>query len=174
MSQEIQLKPVPIADKIDHIIKKVGHGISWIYVILIAVIITQVILRRGFSSGLIVLEELQWHLYAIGVMFGLAYAQATNAHVRVDVLSMHFSSRWKHIVEIVGICVFLLPFLYVIFYHSLDFVYEAFRSSERSNAPSGLPFRWIIKSVIPLSIGFLMLTALNRLYREVVLLKRGE
>ncbi len=174
MNQENHLRSVPVADKIDGVIKKIGHGISWVYVILIAVIITQVILRRGFSSGLIVLEELQWHLYAIGVMFGLAYAQATNAHVRVDVLSMHFSNRWKHIVEIVGICIFLLPFLYVIFYHSLDFVYEAFRSSERSNAPSGLPFRWIIKSVIPLSIGFLMLTALNRLYREVVLIKRGE
>ncbi len=174
MSQEIQLKPVPMADKIDGVIKKIGHGISWVYIILIAVIITQVVLRRGFGSGLIVLEELQWHLYAIGVMFGLAYAQATNAHVRVDVLSNHLSSKSKHIIEITGILFLLLPFLYVIFYHSLDFVYEAWRTAERSNAPSGLPYRWLIKSVIPVSIGFLMLTSLNRLFREVVLLKRGE
>jgi TRAP-type mannitol/chloroaromatic compound transport system permease small subunit len=174
MNQEMKLKPVPIADNVDGVIKKIGHGISWVYIILIAVIITQVILRRGFGSGLIALEELQWHLYAVGVMFGLAYAQVTNAHVRVDVVSNNLSNKWKHIIEITGIIFLLLPFLYVIFYHSLDFVYEAFRSSERSNAPSGLPFRWLIKSVIPVSIGLLILASLNRLYREVVLLKRGE
>ena len=171
---EIQLTKVPLADWFDHVIKRFGQGISWVYFLLIIVIVTQVVLRRGFSSGLIILEELQWHLYAIGVLFGLAYAQASNAHVRVDVLSSHFSKRWSHIVEITGICLLLLPFLYVIFYHSIDFVYESYRTSERSNAPSGLPFRWLIKSVIPLSIALLTLAALSRLYREIVLLRKGE
>ncbi len=174
MNSDIQLKKVPLADFFDRAVLKMGHVISWVYAILIVVIITQVVLRRGFSSGLIALEEMQWHLYAIGIMFGLAYAQAANVHVRVDVLHSHFSNKWKHITEILGICILLLPFLYVIFYHSLDFVYEAFRSSERSNAPAGLPLRWLVKSVIPLSIGLLMLTAVNRMYREAVLLARGE
>ncbi len=163
-----------LPEKIDHIVQKIGQSISWVYMLLVVVIIVQVILRRGLSSGFIALEELQWHLYAIGVLFGLSYAQATDSHVRVDVFKNIYSNKVKHIIEITGICFLLLPFLYVVIYHSLDFVYESFRMSERSNAPSGLPFRWLIKTAIPISMGLLALTSISRLLREIILLIRGE
>ena len=163
-----------LPEKIDHFVRQLGRSISWVYIILVIVIIIQVILRRGLSSGSIALEELQWHLYAIGVLFGLSYAQATDAHVRVDVFKNVYSNKAKHIIEITGICFLLLPFLYVVIYHSLDFVYESFRMSERSNAPSGLPFRWLIKTAIPISMGLLALTSISRLLREIILLIRGE
>lgn len=174
MNSEVTQSPVAIADLIDRSLIKLGHVVSWVYAILIVVIITQVILRRGFSSGLIAIEELQWHLYAIGVLIGIVYAQACNAHVRVDVLHSHFSKKWQHIVEILGICILLLPFLFVIFYHGLEFVAESYRMSERSLAPAGLPMRWLIKSVIPLFTSLLILACFSRVYREIVLLKRGE
>jgi len=174
MSRERTLKPVPLADKVDDFIHWVGHGVAWSYAVLIAVIIAQVILRKGFQNGLIALEELQWHLYAIGVMFGMTYAQSYDSHVRVDLFFNKFSPKWQHIIEILGILFLLLPFLWVIFYHSLDFVADSWRTNERSAAPAGLPYRWIIKSVIPVSIGMLMLAAVNRIYREVALLIKGE
>ncbi len=174
MNKNTFLTSLLLPDTMDSFVKKLGQGISWVYMVLIIVIITQVILRRGLSSGFIALEELQWHLYAIGVLFGLSYAQASDSHVRVDVFKNIFSKKIKHIIEITGICLLLLPFLYVVFYHSLDFVYESYRMAERSNAPSGLPFRWLIKTAIPFSIGLLAITSLSRLLREIILLIRGE
>ena len=173
MNHEVSKISIPIADVIDQSLLKLGHVISWVYAILIAVIITQVILRRGFSSGLIAIEELQWHLYAIGVLFGVVYAQAGDAHVRVDVLHHFFSQKLKRILEILGIVVLLLPFLTVLMFHGVEFVQESFRMSEHSLAPAGLPFRWLIKSVIPIVTGLLIIAALNRIFRECFLLTRG-
>ena len=69
--------------------------------------------------------------------------------------------------------IFVLPFVWVVFYHSLDFVADAWRTGERSDAPLGLPYRWAIKAVIPMSFGLLGLAALSRLYRDSVVLLRG-
>jgi TRAP-type mannitol/chloroaromatic compound transport system permease small subunit len=166
--------PVPISDWIDASVRKIGHGIAWVYVLLVLVIITQVVLRKGFSSGLIVLEELQWHLYAVGVMFGISYAQVNNAHVRVDLFYGGFRLKTKRIIEIIGILTLVLPFIYIIFVHSLDFVADSWRINESSSSPSGLPWRWAVKSVIPASFGLLALAVISRLIRDVVLLVKGE
>lgn len=167
-------RPVPIADAIDRFVTKVSHSMAWVYVLLVLVIITQVFLRKGFANGQIWLEELEWHLYAIGVMFGLAYAQINNAHVRVDLFYTNFSRRTKHIIDIIGILFFVFPFIYIVFIHSLDFVADAWRTSETSESPSGLPFRWLIKAVIPTSMLFFALSSISRLIRDTTLLLRGD
>ena len=155
-----------ISTALDATVDRVGKAVSWIYAILIVVIILQVVLRYGFSNGLVVLEELQWHCYAIGLMFGLAYGSTHNAHIRVDILHMMFNPRVKNVIEILGILFLLMPFIYVVIYHSFDFVSESYRINEHSNAPSGLPFRWAIKAVIPVSFTLLLLSAIARLLRE--------
>jgi len=167
-------RPVPVADAIDRFIRGTGHVIAWAYVLLIATIVLQVTLRKGFSSGMIMLEELQWHLYALCVMFGLSYAQVNNAHIRVDLLYGTFRARTKYIIEIIGILFFALPFIYVVIYHSLDFVADSYRINERSDAPSGLPWRWAVKAVIPVAFSYLALAMLSRLIRDITLLFKGE
>lgn len=164
--------PVPIADSLDAFVVAVGKVFCWANVLLILVILSQVIMRYGFGQGQVVLEELQWHLYAIGVMFGLSYAQVRDSHIRVDILHMGLSDRKKRVFEIIGILVFLLPFIWVVLANSLDFVYDSWRVGERSDAPSGLPFRWAIKAVIPISFTLLGLAAISRLIRDVYLLVR--
>ena len=173
MTDHTPSRPVPISDGIDRFIRSVGNVIAWSYVLLVLVIITQVTLRKGFSSGLIVLEELQWHLYAIGVMFGMSYAQVNDAHVRVDLFYGGFRAKTKQIIEVIGILTLVLPFIYVIFVHSLDFVYDAWRINESSESPSGLPWRWAIKAVIPASFALLGLAVISRLIRDLTLLFRG-
>lgn len=174
MNQQDKLPPVPLADKIDKLVQRIGLTVGWCYVLLVAVIILQVILRKGFSSGLIILEELQWHLYALGVMVGLSYAQTTNSHIRVDLFYSRFRNRTKRIIEIISILTLVLPFITIIFLHSLDFVADSWRINEHSDAPSGLPWRWLIKSVIPVSMILLALAVFSRFYRDCVLLVRGD
>ncbi|MCW9033568.1 MAG: TRAP transporter small permease subunit [Alphaproteobacteria bacterium] len=165
---------VPIADAIDNFIRSIGHVVCWVNGLLIFIIILQVVLRYGFNSGVVMIEELQWHFYAIGVMFGVAYAQVNDAHIRVDILHMRLSDRGKRIVEIFGILFFILPFVFVVVYHSIDFVYESYRLNEHSDAPIGLPWRWLIKSVIPISFSLFGLAAISRLIRDGVVLSRGS
>lgn len=174
MTEQDKLPPVPLADALDRFIQRIGLTIGWVFVLLVAVIILQIVLRKGFSSGLIVLEELQWHLYATGVMFGLSYAQTTNSHIRVDLFYTSFRAKTKRIIEVIGILTLILPFIAIVFLHSLDFVADSWRINEHSDAPSGLPWRWLIKSVIPLSFALLALAVVSRLIRDLTLLFRGD
>ncbi|MES9905844.1 MAG: TRAP transporter small permease subunit [Sedimenticola sp.] len=162
----------PISDTIDNFVRRIGHIVMWVNLALVFIIILQVVLRYGFNGGHPKIEELQWHFYALAVMFGLSYSQVEDSHVRVDVMAMHFSDKTTRIFEILGILIFLLPFVFIMFYHSLDFVADSWRINEHSDAPVGLGWRWLIKAVIPLSFGMLGLSALSRLMRDVAALSR--
>lgn len=152
---------------IDRFILGVTEVVCWGSVLLVGVIILQVVLRYGFSAGLIVLEELQWHLYAVGVMFGLSYAQVTDSHIRVDLLHMKFTETGQRWVEVIGIIFLLMPFLFIVIDSSIDFVSNAWRVDERSDAPLGLCCRWVIKSVIPIAFSLLALAAFSRLIHDI-------
>jgi TRAP-type mannitol/chloroaromatic compound transport system permease small subunit len=174
MNAEVNQEQVPnkFADGIDTIIRSIGHVIMWTNLVLIAVIILQVILRYGFGRGLVILEELQWHLYALGIMFGASYALTLDSHIRVDIVHARLSKKWRYRWDLFGIIFLLLPFAIVIFHQSLDFMQESWRVNERSDAPLGLPWRWAIKSVIPISFGLLITATVGRAVRIIAILRR--
>jgi len=165
--------PSKFCDGLDTMIRSIGHVVMWANVILIFVIILQVILRYGFGHGLVLLEELQWHLYALGIMVGASYAQMMNSHIRVDIIHSRLSEKWKLCWDLFGIVVLLLPFIIIIFHQSLDFVHESWRVNERSTAPLGLPFRWAVKAVIPISFGLLFIATVSRALRIIETLRRS-
>jgi TRAP-type mannitol/chloroaromatic compound transport system permease small subunit len=165
MAQKVQEISDRLCDTAERFIQHTGHIVMWGNGILVLVILLQVVLRYGFGRGMVILEELQWHLYGLGIMIGASYALVTDSHIRVDIIQSRISEKWKNRWELFGILFLLLPFATVIFFQSLDFVYESFRLNERSDAPLGLPFRWIIKGVIPISFAMLILAAISRLVR---------
>ena len=175
MNTEATQEQVPnkFCDGIDALIRGIGHTVMWTNVVLIFVIILQVVLRYGFGHGLVLLEELQWHLYALGIMFGASYAQMLDSHIRVDIIHARLSPKWRLRWDLFGIVFLLLPFIIVIFHQSLDFVYESWRVNERSDAPLGLPWRWLIKGVIPVSFGLLLLATVSRAVRVIASLRRS-
>jgi TRAP-type mannitol/chloroaromatic compound transport system permease small subunit len=160
-----QLVPNKFCDGLDNFIKALGHVVMWTNGFLVIAIIVQVVARYGFGHGQVWLEETQWHLYAVGIMFGASYAQVLDSHIRVDILYARLSYKWRLRWNLFGLIVLMLPFCAVIFEQSLDFVWEAWRTSERSDAPMGLPARWLIKSVIPISFGLLILASISQVVR---------
>ncbi|MGD9222841.1 MAG: TRAP transporter small permease subunit [Desulfobacteraceae bacterium] len=169
MTTEKQKELVPnrFSDLLDSMIRTIGHVVMWANVVLIVVIILQVVLRYGFGRGLVVLEELQWHLYAVGIMFGASYAQILDSHIRVDIIHARLSDKWKLRWDLFGVVFLLLPFIVVIFLQSLEFVGESWRLGERSDAPLGLPWRWAVKSVIPISFALLGVATISRAVRII-------
>jgi len=175
MSTEETQEQVPhkFCDGLDAFIRRIGHFLMWTNVILIFVIILQVFLRYGLGRGLVVLEEIQWHLYAVGIMFGASYAMMMDSHIRVDIIHARLSPKARLRWDLFGIIFLLLPFIVIIFHQSLDFVYESWRVNEHSDAPMGLPWRWAIKGVIPVSFALLFVAAISRLVRIISQLRRA-
>lgn len=155
---------------IDACIKSIGEFASFIWVTLVAVIILNVVLRYTFGRGFIEFEEIQWHMYAVGFLIGLSYCFKDDSHIRVDIFFDHFSLRKKAWIELFGTLFFLLPFVIAILYFSLSFIAYSWNVNETSDAPSGLPFRWAIKSFIFIGFFLLGMASLARLSRISALL----
>ena len=167
--------PIPRLSKVlDRFITGIGEIAAWLNVAVIFVIITQVVLRYVFSKGLVILEELQWHLYAIVIMIGLSYCATRDIHIRLDLLQHRFSKRTKEIVDLIGTVVLLLPMVTIILMHSWPFVAESFRLMEASDSVVGLPYRWVVKSFLLTGFGLLGLAGVSRMIRAVAFLMKGE
>jgi TRAP-type mannitol/chloroaromatic compound transport system permease small subunit len=117
-----------------------------------------VVARPFFSFQLTPLQELEWHLFFALVFLCLGMTHLADRHVRIDILRGRFSERTRAIIEIVGFLVALLPFALAMIYYGTDNVIVAFVTGERSRAPLGLPYRWIVKCFIPIG-GVLLLAA---------------
>jgi len=163
-----------LADLFEAVIKKTAAVCCWSSALLILVIICNVVLRYGFKNGLILFEEIQWHLYAIGIMFGLSYAEITNSQVRVDVVASRLHPKTQIKWEIFGALFFVFPMIYVVVFNSWDYVASSYALGESSSSPLGLPFRWLIKSAIPASFILLALAVSSRLIRNIITLCQEE
>lgn len=150
---------------IERIIDRTANALSWVWLALIGVIGIAVVLRFLFGIGRIELEELQWHLYAIGFLAGIFGCTVHDRHVRVDVLRERFAPRTRDWIDLYGILLFQLPFIVLMIWSALPMVAESFATGERSASAGGLPFRWILKAVLPISFTLLGMATLAQLLR---------
>ena len=139
------------------IISKTGKISSWFSLALVLLISTDVLLRYIFNFSTASLYEMEWHLFAIIFLLASPYTLQKNKHVRVDVFYNNFSKRKKNIVDLIGNIIFLIPFSFIIFYTSLPFVEDSYSILESSPDPGGLPYRFIVKSIIPIAFFLLMI-----------------
>lgn len=146
--------------------------LSW--VILLAVIITNVVMRYVFGTTSVALEEMQWHLYAVGFMLGLSYCLMLDEHVRVDVLASRFSRKTVAAVDIFAMVALVIPFALIIAKDAIPFVEFSIKTNEVSRSPGGLGYRWVIKSLIPLAFCLLALAALSRVLKNIQTLMSKE
>jgi TRAP-type mannitol/chloroaromatic compound transport system permease small subunit len=161
--------------RLEKVFDRFSDLIGWIAGVLNLMMLVNVfydaIMRYFFSTGSIALQEMEWHLFSIVFLFGVAYGLKEDGHVRVDVLYDRFSPRWKAIVNIGGTLLFLLPLSILIIEGSVWYVHEAYSSGEVSGDPGGLPYRWLIKIVIPASFVFLVVSAVGYMIRNVNILR---
>ena len=167
-SQEL---PVTTWSKsIDHWLSLIGQWSSWLWLALMLTVSANVTARYLFGQGYVQFEELQWHMHSIGFLLGLSYAMVTDSHIRVDLFHQKYSPRMRAWVELYGLLLLFFPFVVFVIIKSLPFVYFAFINDEISQAPGGLPARWLIKAMLPISFILLLLAGGARLSRVYSLL----
>lgn len=166
----LQLPETRLSKMVDAMIAGIGRVTAWVWLLLLVVIVCNVVMRYAFGEGRIELEELQWHLYATGFLLGLSYALQSDAHVRVDVVHERLRPRLRAWIELYGLLLCLFPFSALILVYAVPFVAISFELAEVSQAPGGLPFRWVIKAALPAGIVLLLLAGLSRLSRVWVFL----
>jgi TRAP-type mannitol/chloroaromatic compound transport system permease small subunit len=133
-----------------------GRATSWLALAIVVLMAVNVLLRYLFSEGSVWAQELEWHLLAPLILFGMSYALLHGEHVRVDVLYAHFTPRNKLLVDLLSafLCVAISV---AVIWLSFQYVQQSYVINEQSADPGGLTHRWILKSLIPLGFLFLIL-----------------
>ncbi len=162
---------MPLRIKLECIINKFSNIIGTIAAILLLGLLFNVfydvIMRYLFNDVSIGMQELEWHLYATVFLLGISYTLKENAHVRVDIIYEKLSPKKQAFVDITGTLFFLLPFSILITYYGIGFAQESYSLGESSGDPGGLPYRWIIKSMISLSFIFVIISSLGFMLRSL-------
>ena len=156
--------------------KLVGRVLSFLLVLMTLNVFYDVIMRYFFQNSSVGMQEMEWHLFSIVFLFGISVGLLGEGHVRVDFLYDRYSVKTKALVNIIGTIFFLLPLALLIFLGSFEFVQDAYTSGEISEDPGGLPYRWVIKAMIPISFGWLVFCSIGyaikniNLYRSATVL----
>ena len=142
--------------RIDRFIDVTGACTSWVALVIVLLMATNVLLRYAFSVGTVWAQELEWHLLVPLILFGMSYALRHGEHVRVDIVYSRFSTRQKTIVDLVSALLIVAVSVLVIWF-SLHYVQQSYVIDEGSPDPGGIPHRYLIKGLIPVGFTLLLL-----------------
>jgi TRAP-type mannitol/chloroaromatic compound transport system permease small subunit len=161
-----------VSDAIDRVLQRIAQVFGWLFLVLVAVICWDVLTRKvgfqipGFGSTPV--QELEWHLHGALFLFWLGYAYVRNVHVRIDVFTSHKTPRQQAKLEVFGIIFFAIPYCLVATYYAYLFAQTSFLQNERSDAPNGLDYRWIIKGCLFLGLVLLDFAVASVMFRKLV------
>ena len=144
---------------IERFVDATGRATSWIALAIVVLMATNVLLRYLFRTGSVWSQELEWHLLAPLILFGMSYAMQKGEHVRVDIVYGRFSPRAKAAVDFISamLCAIISA---AIVWLSVKYVEQSYVINEQSQDPGGLPYRWILKALIPVGFVVLLLQSL--------------
>lgn len=150
-----------------------GRVLSIVFLLMAANVFFDVVMRYSFHNSSVAMQELEWHLFSVVILFGVSVSLIDEAHVRVDFLYDRLSLRSKALINIIGTVFFLLPLALLILFGSFDFVRDSYQIKEISENPGGLPYRYLIKGMIPLSFLLLIFTAFGYTVQNINILRNA-
>ena len=119
--------------------------------LLLALILTIVVLRYGFGTGSIKLQDAASFAFAVFVIFSLPVCMAQGGHVRVEVLSERLSPGYLRAADTVALVVFLIPVFTLILWAGWSDLSYSWRIREGSVQTGGLPGLWLVRTALPVA-----------------------
>ncbi len=146
---------------IESINEFVGRAVSWVTFGLVILVFTDVVMRYVFRTSFVFVQEMEWHLFSVIFLVGAGYTLLHDEHVRVDIFYQRMSKKSQAWVNLIGTGFFLFPGCFMIIATAIPFVTDSFSVLEGSPDPGGVPFRFILKSMIPIGFVFVALQGVS-------------
>ena len=138
-----------------------------LFILLLFNVFYDVIMRYVFNDVSIGMQELEWHLYAAIFMLSIPYALFKEGHVRVDIIYDNLNYRKQAWIDLFGTLFLLIPFVVLVTKYGIDFTMESYELGEGSGDPGGLPYRWLIKSVIPFAFFSIGISGIGLILKSI-------
>ena len=152
----------------------VGLAFSWLALAVVLVCFTVVVQRYLFHTTQLWMQDL--YVWLGGAMFTAVagFAMLRDDHVRVDIFYRPWPVRRKAIADLIGVCLFVIPYVVVVGLYAWPFVMRSWRIYEGSANVGGMPGLFILKSFILLFCLLIGLQGLAWAFRSILVLAGRE
>ena len=155
---------------IDRITEITGRSISWLTMLMVALVVTVVVMRYFLEIGSIAMQESVTYIHAMVFMLGIAFTLKRGGHVRVDIFYRTFSVKRKALVDLLGGLFFLIPVAALIFVTSWDYVAASWAIAESSTENNGLPLIYLLKTLMLIMPVTLLLQGIAEILKSALTL----
>ena len=155
-----------ISRSIDTFNTKEGEVTSLLAIPLLLIVLYEVFMRYAFNAPTVWGFEATTFLYGIHYMFGLAYTDVQDGHVRVDILTARLPQKVQHIINIITVCVLFLPVMTCMTIWSFKYAATSISFWE-VNSTSWAPPIWPLKIIMAITFLFLLLQGISNLLKNI-------
>jgi TRAP-type mannitol/chloroaromatic compound transport system permease small subunit len=126
----------------------IGKAFAWLSLAIVLVCFAVVVERYLFHVTHLYLQDL--YVWLSGALFTAVagFAMLRDDHVRVDIFYRAWSPRGRAIADLIGVVVFLIPFIVVILVFAWPYVLRSWRLFEGSANIGGMPGLFVLKTFI--------------------------
>jgi len=125
-----------------------GRFASLFAILMVLVTCYIVVDRYLFNAGSVAIQESITYMNSLLFMLGAAYTLKHNNHVRVDIFYGPASPRAKAWINLFGTLLLLLPVAAFILVYCWNYVAASWAIRESSPDTGGLPWTWLLKSLM--------------------------
>ncbi|OJF93018.1 TRAP transporter small permease subunit [Pararhizobium antarcticum] len=161
-----------ISRLIDSVTEAIGKAVAWLILIAVLVSAGNAIIRKTFNMSSNAWLEAQWYLFGGAFMLAAAYTLRQNEHIRIDVVYGAFSRRVQHWIDLLGHCLFLMPFVALMIYYLTPYVLMSYRNGEGSSSAGGLII-WPAKGILLAGFVLLALQGVSEIIKKIAIM-RGD
>lgn len=161
-----------ISRLIDHVTEIIGKSVSWLILVAVLVSAGNAIVRKIFNISSNAWLEAQWYLFGAAFMLAAAYTLRQNEHIRIDIVYGALSRRVQHWIDLLGHCLFLMPFVLLMVYDLVPYVRASFASGEVSASAGGLII-WPGKALLLAGFFLLALQGVSEIIKKIAVM-RGD
>lgn len=158
---------VRLIDRFNYLL---GRATMFVIFVMVGVLFYSAVTKTFFTPALWTFEFAQFLMVAYFLVGG-AYSIQLHGHVRMDLLygrwGKRTQSRWDSVTSL-----FMIGYLGVLLYGSIDSTIYAFEYGERSFS-IWRPYMWPIKSIMTIGILLMLLQAFSQFFKDIYAAK-GE
>ncbi len=151
--------------------KKEGEITSFLIYPLLVIVVYEVIMRYAFNAPTTWGFEATTFLYGLHYMFGMAYTDVYDGHVKVDIFTAHLTGKKQAIIGIMTNLLFFMPVMICMTIWAFKFALSATLGLE-VNSTSWAPPIWPLKILMAVCFLFLLLQGVANLLGHINRLKQ--
>ncbi len=161
---------IAVSRGIDRVTEFIGKSVMWLIFVAILVSAGNAIMRKAINWSSNSLLEAQWYLFGAAFLMASAYTLKQNEHIRIDIVYGMFRSRTRQWIDLLGHIFFLMPFVLMMTWLLVPYVYQAWKIGQISTNAGGLII-WPARAFLLAGFLLLVFQGISEIIKKIAIMR---